>query len=46
MLRATTSVLRQFDLGQGAATAVLLLTINLLMTFVYVGFLERKEEVG
>ena len=39
-------IFQQFDLGQGAATAVLLLTINLLMTFVYVGFLERKEEVG
>ena len=39
-------IFQQFDLGQGAATAVLLLTINLLMTFVYVGFLEQKEEVG
>jgi multiple sugar transport system permease protein len=38
-------IFQQFDLGQGAATAVLLLTINMLMTFVYIRFLERNEEV-
>ncbi len=39
-------IFQQFNLGQGAATAVLLLTINLIMTFVYLTFLERNEEVG
>jgi multiple sugar transport system permease protein len=38
-------IFQQFNLGQGAATAVLLLTINMLMTFVYIRFLERNEEV-
>ena len=37
-------IFQQFDLGQGAATAVLLLTINLVMTFVYIRILERNEE--
>jgi len=39
-------IFQQFNLGQGAATAVLLLTINLIMTFVYTRILERNEEVG
>jgi multiple sugar transport system permease protein len=39
-------IFRQFNLGQGAATAVLLLTINIVVTFVYIRFLERSEEVG
>src|ERR671913_1364098 len=39
-------IFQQFNLGQGAATAVLLLTINLIMTFVYIRILERDEEVG
>jgi multiple sugar transport system permease protein len=39
-------IFQQFDLGQGAATAVLLLTINMLMTFVYIRFLERNEKDG
>jgi multiple sugar transport system permease protein len=38
-------IFQQFNLGQGAATAMLLLTINMLMTFVYIRFLERNEEV-
>lgn len=38
-------IFQQFNLGQGAATAVLLLTINTIMTFVYIRFLERNEEV-
>ena len=39
-------IFQQFNLGQGAATAMLLLTINLIMTFVYIRILERNEEVG
>src|SRR5918993_2898296 len=39
-------IFQQFNLGQGAATAVLLLIINLIMTFVYIRILERDEEVG
>jgi multiple sugar transport system permease protein len=39
-------IFRQFNLGQGAATAMLLLTINIVVTFVYIRFLERNEEVG
>jgi multiple sugar transport system permease protein len=39
-------IFRQFNLGQGAATAVLLLTINIVVTFVYIRFLERNQEVG
>jgi multiple sugar transport system permease protein len=38
-------IFRQFNLGQGAATAVLLLTINIVVTFVYIRFLERNQEV-
>ena len=37
-------IFQQFNLGQGAATAILLLTINLVMTFVYIRILERNEE--
>ena len=39
-------IFEQFNLGQGAATAVLLVAVNLIMTFVYVRFLERDEGVG
>ncbi len=38
-------IFEQFNLGQGAATAVLLVAVNLIMTFVYVRFLERDEGV-
>jgi len=38
-------IFRQFNLGQGAATAVLLLTINIVVTFVYIRFLEGNQEV-
>ena len=39
-------IFRQFNLGQGAATAMLLLTINIVVTFVYIRFLEHNERVG
>ena len=39
-------IFEQFNLGQGAATAVLLVAVNLIMTFVYVRFLERDEGVA
>ena len=39
-------IFEQFNLGQGAATAVLLVAVNLIMTFVYVRFLERNEGVA
>ena len=39
-------IFEQFNLGQGAATAVLLVGVNLIMTFVYVRFLERDEGVA
>jgi multiple sugar transport system permease protein len=39
-------IFQQFDLGQGAATAVLLLAINMVMTFVYLRFVERSEGIG
>jgi multiple sugar transport system permease protein len=38
-------IFEQFNLGQGAATAVLLVAVNLIMTFVYIKFLERNERV-
>ena len=38
-------IFEQFNLGQGAATAVLLVAVNLVMTFVYIKFLERNERV-
>jgi multiple sugar transport system permease protein len=37
------SIFRVFDLGQGAATAVVLLGINIIMTLIYFRFLERKQ---
>lgn len=37
------SIFRVFDLGQGAATAVVLLGINIFMTLIYFRFLERKQ---
>jgi multiple sugar transport system permease protein len=39
-------IFQQFDLGPGAATAVLLLAVNVGMTAVYLRFLEREEEVA
>lgn len=39
-------IFQQFHLGQGAATAVLLLSINVVMTVFYLRFLEREEEVA
>ncbi len=39
-------IFQQFHLGQGAATAVLLLSINVVMTVLYLRFLEREEEVA
>jgi multiple sugar transport system permease protein len=39
-------IFEQFNLGQGAATAVLLVAVNLIMTVVYVRFLERDEGVA
>ena len=38
-------IFEQFNLGQGAATAVLLVAVNLIMMFVYIKFLERNERV-
>jgi multiple sugar transport system permease protein len=38
-------IFQQFDLGPGAASAVLLLAVNALMTVVYLRFLEREEEI-
>jgi multiple sugar transport system permease protein len=37
-------IFAQFDLGQGAATAVLLLVISVIMTIVYIKLLQRDEE--
>jgi multiple sugar transport system permease protein len=39
-------IFAQFDLGQGAATAVLLLVINVIMTIVYIRLLQREEKVA
>lgn len=39
-----TVIFREFNLGQGAATAVVLLAINVLMTLVYLKVLGRKGE--
>jgi multiple sugar transport system permease protein len=39
-------IFQQFDLGQGAATAVVLLLINALMTVVYLRLLQREEGVA
>lgn len=36
-------IFQQFDLGPGAATAVLLLAVNAVMTFVYLRLLQREE---
>lgn len=38
-------IFQQFDLGPGAATAVLLVSINIAMTVVYIRFLEREEGI-
>ncbi|TFJ92192.1 carbohydrate ABC transporter permease [Lentibacillus salicampi] len=38
------SIFNQFNLGQGAATSVVLLTINVAMTIVYILFLGRGEK--
>lgn len=39
-------IFAQFDLGQGAATAVLLLMISVIMTIVYIKLLQREEKVA
>ncbi|MGH3090048.1 MAG: carbohydrate ABC transporter permease [Rubrobacteraceae bacterium] len=39
-------IFQQFDLGQGAATAVVLLAINAIMTLVYIRLLQREEGVA
>lgn len=38
-------IFQQFNLGTGASTAVLLLAINVVMTVIYIRFLEREEGV-
>lgn len=38
------SIFNQFNLGQGAATSVVLLAINVAMTIVYILFLGRREK--
>jgi multiple sugar transport system permease protein len=38
-------IFAQFDLGQGAATAMLLLVVSVIMTIVYIRILQREEEV-
>jgi multiple sugar transport system permease protein len=38
-------IFAQFDLGQGAATAILLLVVSVIMTIVYIRILQREEEV-
>ena len=39
-------IFAQFNLGQGAATAVLLLVISVIMTIVYIRLLQREEEIA
>ncbi|WP_413376007.1 carbohydrate ABC transporter permease [Alkalihalobacillus sp. 1P02AB] len=39
-----TVIFREFNLGQGAATAVVLLAINVIMTLVYLKMLGRRGE--
>ena len=39
-------VFRQFDLGSGAAIAVILFTVNLIMTLVYSRLIDFDEEKG
>jgi len=38
------TIFTEFDLGRGSATAMVLLAINILMTWVYFRFLTNKEE--
>jgi multiple sugar transport system permease protein len=38
-------IFAQFDLGQGAATAMLLLVVSVIMTIMYIRILQREEEV-
>jgi multiple sugar transport system permease protein len=38
-------IFAQFDLGQGAATAMLLLVVSVIMTIVYIRILQREEEM-
>ncbi|WP_172371738.1 carbohydrate ABC transporter permease [Sporosarcina jiandibaonis] len=40
------SIFRQFELGQGAATAVVLLLINTLMTVIYFKAIEKNQAVN
>jgi multiple sugar transport system permease protein len=37
-------IFAQFDLGQGAATAMLLLVVSVIITIVYIRILQREEE--
>ncbi|GGC76204.1 bicyclomycin resistance protein [Thalassobacillus devorans] len=39
-----TTIFREFNLGQGAATSVVLLSINVIMTLVYLKILGRQGE--
>jgi multiple sugar transport system permease protein len=39
-------IFQQLDLGRGAATAVVLLTINTVMTVVYLRYVERRQGIG
>ncbi|MDQ0338677.1 multiple sugar transport system permease protein [Caldalkalibacillus uzonensis] len=39
-------IFREFELGQGAATAVVLLAINTLMTIIYFHYMEKKQVVA
>jgi multiple sugar transport system permease protein len=38
-------IFQQLDLGRGAATAVVLLTINMVMTVVYLRYVERRQGI-
>jgi multiple sugar transport system permease protein len=39
-------IFRQFELGQGAATAIVLLTVNAIMTIIYFRYMEKKRVVS
>jgi multiple sugar transport system permease protein len=40
------SIFREFELGQGAATAIVLLAINAVMTIIYFRYMEKKQVVS
>jgi multiple sugar transport system permease protein len=44
-LNVYTQIFEQFNLGQGAGTAVLLMMVNLVMTLVYVRFIEQSQGI-